>query len=138
MIKNSLLKRGVCLLLLCFQLVAWAQPAGDSYPRFLTTADQREVLLQTIAHEEWAGKLFEQLQQRTDVYVARVEQQRDWLTSRLAMYWKSHATQVYVRGESFERVGEESAPEPTVRYTGTRGNHMHANGISLSILITRT
>lgn len=123
MIKNSSLKGGVCLLLLCFQLVAWAQPAGDSYPRFLTTADQREALLQTIAQEEWAGKLLEQLQRRTDGYVARVEQQSDWLTSRLAMYWKSKATQVYVRGEAFERVGEESAPEPTVRYTGTRGTY---------------
>lgn len=107
--------------MLCFQLIASAQSASDSYPRFLTTAGQREALLHTIAHEEWAGELFERLQQRTDVYVARVEQQSDWLTSRLAMYWKSHATQVYVRGESFERVGGESAPEPTVRYTGTRG-----------------
>lgn len=121
--KISLLRIGVCFLVFCMQLVALAQSAAHSYPRFLTTADQRDELLHTIAHEEWAGKLFQQLQQRTDVYVARAEQQPDWLFSRLAMYWKSHATQVYVRGESFERVGEESAPEPTVRYTGTRGTY---------------
>ena len=37
------------------------------------------------------------------------------------MYWKSHATEVYVKGETFDHAGGEKAPYPTVRYTGTRG-----------------
>ena len=37
------------------------------------------------------------------------------------MYWKSHATEVYVKGEVFDHAGGEKAPAPTVRYTGTRG-----------------
>lgn len=37
------------------------------------------------------------------------------------MYWKSHATDVYIKGESFDYAGGEKAPVPTVSYTGTRG-----------------
>ena len=37
------------------------------------------------------------------------------------MYWKSHATEVYVKGETFDHAGGKKAPYPTVRYTGTRG-----------------
>lgn len=37
------------------------------------------------------------------------------------MYWKSHATEVYVKGEVFDHAGGAKAPAPTVRYTGTRG-----------------
>lgn len=37
------------------------------------------------------------------------------------MYWNSHATEVYVRGERFDHAGGKKAPVPTVRYTGTRG-----------------
>ena len=49
------------------------------------------------------------------------EAQPEWLLSRLAMYWESHDTDVYVKGETFDYAGGEKAPVPTVRYTGTRG-----------------
>lgn len=53
--------------------------------------------------------------------MARVDKQPDWLYSRLQMYWKTHATDVFVSGESFDHSGGERAPEPTVKFNGTRG-----------------
>lgn len=61
------------------------------------------------------------MKERTEVYTNLTDAQPAWLLSRLAMYWKSHATEVYVKGETFDHAGGERAPYPTVRYTGTRG-----------------
>lgn len=53
--------------------------------------------------------------------MSQVDKQSDWLYSRLQMYWKSHATDVFVNGETFAKVGGDRAPGPTVKYNGTRG-----------------
>ena len=66
-------------------------------------------------------KELKQLQAKTQVYLDSVSRQPDWLLSRLQMYWKTHATDVFVKGESFDHVGGDRAPVPTVRFTGTRG-----------------
>ena len=63
----------------------------------------------------------QRLKSRTQVYLDSVKCHPDWLVSRLQMYWASHATDVFVRGESFDHVGGDRAPVPTVRFTGTRG-----------------
>lgn len=60
------------------------------------------------------------LKQKTDVYLERVKAQPDWLLSRLAMYWKTHATDVYLNGEVVDHVGGVRAPYPTVKFSGTR------------------
>lgn len=65
--------------------------------------------------------VFGKLKAKTDAYTRLTEAQPDWLLSRLAMYWDSHATDVYIKGESFDHAGGAKAPVPTVRYTGTRG-----------------
>ena len=44
------------------------------------------------------------------------------LADRLLMYWNSHATDVFVRNESVERVGGARAPEPTVMFAGCRSH----------------
>ena len=51
----------------------------------------------------------------------KVDAQPDWLYSRLQMFWNTHASDVFVNGETFAKVGGERAPEPTVKYNGTRG-----------------
>lgn len=61
------------------------------------------------------------LKAKVDPYLERVLQQPDWLYSRLQMYWKTHATEVYCMGETFDHPGGERAPEPTVKMNGTRG-----------------
>lgn len=93
----------------------------QEHPRVLTTQEGKKETWKLIKKEAWAKELFDLLKERTEEYVRRTETQPDWLLSRLAMYWKSQATDVYVKGELFERAGGEKAPVPTVRYTGTRG-----------------
>lgn len=93
----------------------------QEHPRVLTTPEGRKETWKLIKKEAWAQDVFNKLKERTDVYTRRTESQPDWLLSRLAMYWKSHATEVYVKGEVFDHAGGEKAPAPTVRYTGTRG-----------------
>lgn len=61
------------------------------------------------------------LRGRVDAYLDSVALHPDWLSSRLQMYWHSHATDVYINGEQFAYAGGERAPEPTVKYNGTRG-----------------
>lgn len=67
------------------------------------------------------------LKTSTEKYLKLVEQQPDWLYSRLQMYWATHATDVYVNGESFAKPGGERAAEPTVKYAGTRGTDSQYN-----------
>lgn len=55
-----------------------------------------------------------------DPWLQRVEQQPDWLYSRLQMYWTTHATEVYINGENFDHPGGERAPEPTLKMNGCR------------------
>lgn len=62
------------------------------------------------------------VRQRVDTYFQKVKAQPDWLVARLQMYWNSHATEVYIEGESFHHVGGIKAPVPTVRLCGTRSN----------------
>ena len=63
-----------------------------------------------------------QTRDRVKKYEQKVKAQPDWLVSRLQMYWHSHATEVYIDGESFHHAGGEKAPVPTVRLCGTRSN----------------
>ncbi len=51
-----------------------------------------------------------------------INDRRDGLSSRLLMYWNTKATDVYINGEFYSHAGGESAPAPTVMYTGSRGH----------------
>lgn len=93
----------------------------QDHPRVLTTPEGKKETWKLIKKEAWAQDVFNKLKERTEVYTRRTESQPDWLLSRLAMYWKSYATEVYVKGEVFDHAGGAKAPAPTVRYTGTRG-----------------
>lgn len=61
-----------------------------------------------------------QLKARIAAYADSVGRQPDWLLSRLQMYWHTHATDVFINGESFSHVGGR-AEAPTVKFNGTRG-----------------
>ena len=62
----------------------------------------------------------EDLRKKVDGYLIQVERQPDWLYSRLAMFWKTHATDVYIKGETFDHIGGKRALYPTVKFNGTR------------------
>ena len=69
-----------------------------------------------------SGDELQKLHQRTDAYLDSVQRHPDWLLSRLQMYWHSHATDVYVQGETFSHAGGDRAPVPTVKFNGTRSH----------------
>ena len=67
--------------------------------------------------------------------MSQVDKQPDWLYSRLQMYWKTHASDVFVNGETFARPGGERAVAPTVKYSGLRGTESQYNRPELEDLM---
>lgn len=121
------MRKAILLLLLSAVTALQAQidvrtlQLSQTRPRYLTNADGKQVTRDLIENESWAKEVFDKLKAKADSYTCLTEAQPDWLLSRLAMYWNSHATDVYIKGESFDHAGGAKAPVPTVRYTGTRG-----------------
>lgn len=121
------MRKAILLLLLSAVTALQAQidvrtlQLSQTHPRYLTNADGKQVTRDLIENEPWAKEVFDKLKAKADSYTCLTEAQPDWLLSRLAMYWNSHATDVYIKGESFDHAGGAKAPVPTVRYTGTRG-----------------
>lgn len=93
----------------------------EGFPRLLTTPDSKKETKKLLMKQAWAGKIYDDIKKRTDVYLAKIETQPDWLYSRLQMYWTTHATDVYINAETYDHAGGKAAPEPTLRYVGTRG-----------------
>lgn len=92
----------------------------QDFPRTIASANTRESVVSLIKTENWAGQTFEKIKERVDKYVNLAAKDSTWLYSRLQMYWNSHATDVYIRGELFDYAGGGKAPAPTVRFTGAR------------------
>lgn len=92
---------------------------NTDHPRYLTTENEKKETLDLIKKEKWAKDVFDGLTSRVEKYSSKGP---EWLTSRLQMYWKSHATDVYIRGEYYDHAGGEKAPAPTVMYTGARSH----------------
>lgn len=119
------MRKIVLLICLFITYVLYAQenpllvklPQG--HPRYLTNSKGKAETKKLIKKEPWAREVFEKLKQRTDQYADRGP---EWLTSRLQMYWKTHATEVYIKGEYYDHAGGEKAPVPTVMYTGARSH----------------
>lgn len=79
-------------------------------------------LLFVVVSVQGQSAISQRTRDRVEMYEQKVKAQPDWLVSRLQMYWHSHATEVYIDGESFHHAGGEKAPVPTVRLCGTRSN----------------
>ena len=92
----------------------------QGHPRLMTTDGKRETVKQQIKNEEWAENVMKGILKRIVPYVEKTVQQPDWMYSRLMMYWKSKATQVYINGGVYSHADGE-APVPTVRFGSTRG-----------------
>jgi len=102
------------------QKIPLPETLPETRPRLLTNPTEKESLLKQIQQEKWAKDVFEGIKSRVNGYEERVAEQPDWLYSRLMMYWKSKATQVYINGGIYARADGE-APVPTVRFGSTRG-----------------
>ena len=56
---------------------------------------------------------------KVDRYVSRGE---TWLSDRLQMHWKTHATRQYMKGEYYSHCGGDSAAVPTLQINGARSH----------------
>ena len=94
-------------------------PVNTGHPRYLTTEKGKKETLNLIKKEKWAKDVFDGLTSKVEKYSSKGP---EWLTSRLQMYWKTHSTDVYIKGEYYDHAGGEKAPAPTVMYTGARSH----------------
>ena len=75
------------------------------------------------------------LKAKIENVMSLVDKQPDWLYSRLQMFWKTNASDVFVNGEAFAHPGGERAAEPTVKYNGTRSVASNYNRPKLEDLV---
>lgn len=92
----------------------------QEHPRVLCSANTKDSVKLMIRDEAWANEVFGKIKDRTDKYAEHLQTDPQWLVSRLQMYWNSHSTDIFVKGEVFSSAGGKRAPVPTVRYTGSR------------------
>lgn len=88
---------------------------------------RRITLMAAMALSLLAAHADDALKAKIQPYLEHVRQTPDWLSSRLQMYWNTHATDVFIMGESFDHPGGGRAPHPTVKYNGTRSTASQYN-----------
>lgn len=101
-------------------IIPLPQNLSQSHPRLLTTPEQKLLLKKQVTHEEWAKEVLKGIENRINPLVERTQKEPDWVYSRLMMYWKSKATNVYINGGVYAGADGE-APVATVRFGSTRG-----------------
>lgn len=75
------------------------------------------------------------LKAKIENVMSQVDKQPDWLYSRLQMFWKTQASDVFVNGETFSHPGGAKAAGPTVKYNGSRSTPSQYNRPKLEDII---
>ena len=75
------------------------------------------------------------LKTKIENVMSQVDKQPDWLYSRLQMFWKTQASDVFVNGETFSHPGGAKAAGPTVKYNGSRSTASQYNRPKLEDII---
>ena len=75
------------------------------------------------------------LKAKIENVMSQVDKQPDWLYSRLQMFWKTNASDVFVNGETFSHPGGAKAAGPTVKYNGSRSTASQYNRPKLEDII---
>ena len=96
------------------------QSFEQRHPRALKNAGSKEDVLKRIESDRFLQQEVESMKRRINEYVTTHQTDPEWIVSRLQMYWKSHATDVYINGIFASHAGGEKAPVPTVRHSGAR------------------
>ncbi|GAA3650130.1 heparinase II/III family protein [Flavivirga jejuensis] len=91
----------------------------QGYPRIYITQKGKKDLQKTIKQETWAQEVLKSIHNKIDAHVERHVDDKEWMVSRLQMYWKTKATNVYINGINYSHADGE-APVPTVRFIGSR------------------
>lgn len=89
------------------------------HPRLIASGVSREEVLLKIKNSEAVKASYQTFKNNVSKYVRQFKTDPEWLSSRFQMYWKSHATNVFVNGEYYSHATGK-APVPTVRFTGQR------------------
>lgn len=90
------------------------------HPRVATRAGKSQKEIHALIDQNAdARAIVSQAETRLAPYLDHVRQDPQWMASRLQMYWKSHATDVYNQGDTFDHA-RGHAPVATVRYPGSR------------------
>ncbi|MDE3740997.1 heparinase II/III domain-containing protein [Maribacter polysaccharolyticus] len=89
------------------------------HPRLISSKTNKENILKAIDGSEEIKQSYRTFKGKIAKYVTQYKSDPEWLSSRFQMYWKSHATNVYVDGEYYSHE-DGQAPVPTVRFTGQR------------------
>ena len=89
------------------------------HPRLISGDVNKSNLIQQIETNPEVSTAYESYKERVDNYVNQHVTDPEWMVSRLQMYWKTHSTDVFIKG-AFYSHAEGHAPVPTVRFTGAR------------------
>ena len=89
------------------------------HPRMLAPHLNKDNIFQKIENSEEIKASYNVFKRKVTKYVSQYKTDPEWLSSRFQMYWKSHATDVFVDGEFYSHATGR-APVPTVRFTGQR------------------
>ena len=101
---------------------------AQQHPCVYVAPADRASVLQKVKNEPWAGEAFAAIRSKVEKYVDRHQTDPEWITSRLAMYWKDgeRYTQCYLKKQNWD-YGEGNAPVPTVRMPGMRTWNKYVN-----------
>ncbi len=119
------MKKLLTYLLLC---VALCSCQDAQQPHLYASKGDQEAVNQKIETQEWARESFDKIKASVDKYVEQHKTDPEWITSRIAMYWKDgeRYTQCYLKAQNWD-YGEGNAPVPTLRFPGMRTWNRYAN-----------
>ncbi|WP_345949727.1 hypothetical protein ABDD95_23035 [Mucilaginibacter sp. PAMB04274] len=89
------------------------------HPRIYAGVNSKDNLNSKFTQVAWCREYIDDLKKETQPYLEHFKTDTSWLVSRLQMYWKTHHTDIYIKGTNFLRA-EGQASVPTVRYAGSR------------------
>ncbi|WP_315821587.1 hypothetical protein [Paraflavitalea speifideaquila] len=93
---------------------------AQEHPRLSVNKSDKERINAAI-RSGGGEEAFTRMKAGIDAYVTRHQTDSAWILSRLQMYWKTKATEVYIKGGVYDHA-EGEAPVPTVKFPGTRDN----------------
>lgn len=108
------MKRWIFALVLCV-----ASAARAEHPEVLVTPADREAMIAKIGQCEWAKAAYAALKARIDPYVEKCRSDPTWMSSRLAMNWRTHYQTPICRNSHWVG-GSGTAPVATPRFAGAR------------------
>ncbi|WP_162628059.1 heparinase II/III domain-containing protein [Arcticibacterium luteifluviistationis] len=102
-----------------FAQFAFPETIERNHPRLISPQVNKDDIRQKLKDSPEVKESYEAIKAKISKYVAQFKTDPEWLSSRLQMHWKTHATEIYVDGEFYSHASGH-APVPTVRLTGQR------------------